>query len=774
MLGGAGCMKQEIESREMAEMAVIVLLNGTKSKIAVRDDDGHLKVENHSILTQYLNPYHNRKKMTKNLADTLSLAFQYYLFYGDDKQIDVCARAILFIYAISSVDLTYWHYDIANGKEKTKQEAILSLVDALFHAFQGKEKVSRTELQNLVYTTAISRHWRIDTEPMEISNACYLSILNAYQLYDMGMYQLNGNNEEKTFRKYGNYYMLPANMTSETFHAELHNRADKVIDEISGFLRFISDLLETDSLNAFKQKHPRLTYQMLHKPINENNRKWKEQVLTCNLGFFDFQNHINDLFQILSFTNLYLLYNALLSYFDEKLLEFQIKYTSEKSTANSELMECGTFKRIIIKVRDSIRYIQLQARVNIEIGTFGSCHCKKNSVRTNRITDMRELIRVMVEYLFYGVSTKIVKEDDNCFSSQKLKEIRSDIVYKYLNGEQKKFTNHVRNALYYRIRYYLYPNERLDGKEMTILPQQFGELLWQFFYYAFGIDFYMLRMDSSDDRTRKEYWCELMRMIFKKIMCNETIYELDRMVNKKFVEFQFKMEGKFISHFTPDEIEFFRHQETQGLANYDMIHEKAMMGEVSYDALSLAEDIIRRLIEAKMAAMLDRINKTKDLIFQLLRTSDAKSFKYHQEYRLPIQAYDGNWKYNFYSFLKDGNGNGEPIAIDDTQLDEFMQWISTGVIANRLQNLKIDFSEIKEKLWILINEFFEMEQISYKTLYGESYGKAEEEKEEKLNAINEKFLECDKIQNLNLMLQRMYKYLLYEDWIDANLKLTWL
>lgn len=767
-------MKQEIESREMAEMAVIVLLNGTKSKIAVRDDDGHLKVENHSILTQYLNPYHNRKKMTKNLADTLSLAFQYYLFYGDDKQIDVCARAILFIYAISSVDLTYWHYDIANGKEKTKQEAILSLVDALFHAFQGKEKVSRTELQNLVYTTAISRHWRIDTEPMEISNAGYLSILNAYQLYDMGMYQLNGNNEEKTFRKYGNYYMLPANMTSETFHAELHNRADKVIDEISGFLRFISDLLETDSLNAFKQKHPRLTYQMLHKPINENNRKWKEQVLTCNLGFFDFQNHINDLFQILSFTNLYLLYNALLSYFDEKLLEFQIKYTSEKSTANSELMECGTFKRIIIKVRDSIRYIQLQARVNIEIGTFGSCHCKKNSVRTNRITDMRELIRVMVEYLFYGVSTKIVKEDDNCFSSQKLKEIRSDIVYKYLNGEQKKFTNHVRNALYYRIRYYLYPNERLDGKEMTILPQQFGELLWQFFYYAFGIDFYMLRMDSSDDRTRKEYWCELMRMIFKKIMCNETIYELDRMVNKKFVEFQFKMEGKFISHFTPDEIEFFRHQETQGLANYDMIHEKAMMGEVSYDALSLAEDIIRRLIEAKMAAMLDRINKTKDLIFQLLRTSDAKSFKYHQEYRLPIQAYDGNWKYNFYSFLKDGNGNGEPIAIDDTQLDEFMQWISTGVIANRLQNLKIDFSEIKEKLWILINEFFEMEQISYKTLYGESYGKAEEEKEEKLNAINEKFLECDKIQNLNLMLQRMYKYLLYEDWIDANLKLTWL
>ena len=147
------------------------------------------------------------------------------------------------------------------------------------------------------------------------------------------------------------------------------------------------------------------------------------------------------------------------------------------------------------------------------------------------------------------------------------------------------------------------------------------------------------------------------------------------------------------------------------------------------------------------------------MIFKLLRSNVTKTD-------------DENYKYNFYSSLQEENR--EPIAIDDTQLDEFMQWICTGVIANRCQKLKIDFSKIKEKLWILINEFFEMEQISYKTLYGESYGKAEEEKEEKLNAINEKFLECDKIQSLNLMLQRMYKYLLYEEWIDANLKLTWL
>lgn len=753
-------MKQEIESREMVEMAVIVLLNGTKSKIAVMDDDGHLKLENHSILTQYLNPYHNRKKMTKKLADTLSLVFQYYFFCSDDKQIDICARVILFIYAISSVDLTYWHFDIANRKEKIKQEAILSLVDALFHAFQGKEKVSRTELQNLVYTTAISRHWRIDTGPMEISIAGYENILNAYKAYDMCMHQLNGNDKGKAFRKYENYYEFTDSMTPEMFHAELHNRADKVIDQINSFLHFISDLLETDSLDALKQKYTSLTYKMFKKPINGNNKKWKEQILSCNSGFFSFQNCINDLFQELSFTNLYLLRNAFLSYFDEKLSELQIKYASEKSTANSELMGCATYKRIVRNLTDSIRYIQLQARVNIEAGTFGSCHCKKNSVRTNRITDMRELIRVMVEYLFYGVSTKIGKEDDNCFSSQKLKEIRSDIVYKYLNGDQKKFTNHVRDALYYRVKYYLYPNERFEGKETTISPRQFGELLWQFFYYIFGMDFYMLRMDSSDNQTRKEHWCELMHMVFEIIMHEGTMPELDRMVNKKFIELQFKMEGKSISHFTPDEIEFFRHQEILGLANYDRIHKKtikAIMGEANhYEALSLVKDIMRRLIEAKMASMLDRVNKTNDLIFQLLRTNDAKTD-------------DENCKYNFYSSLKEESG--EPIAIDDTQLDEFMQWICTGVTANRHRNLKINFSEIKEKLWAIINKFSEMEHISYRTLYGESYGKAEKEKEKKFNAVNKEFLECDRIQSLNLMLQRMYKYLLYEEWIDANLRL---
>ena len=67
-----------------------------------------------------------------------------------------------------------------------------------------------------------------------------------------------------------------------------------------------------------------------------------------------------------------------------------------------------------------------------------------------------------------------------------------------------------------------------------------------------------------------------------------------------------------------------------------------------------------------------------------------------------------------------------------------------------------------------------MEHINYRGLYGKSYDEEEKKKEKKFNAVNKEFLECDKIQRLNLMLQRMYKYLLYEEWIDANLKIVWL
>lgn len=68
-------MDEIIKAKDIAETAVIVLLKGIKCRVAVRNDEGQLELKNRSIITQYLNPNNERKKMTKKIADTLSDTF---------------------------------------------------------------------------------------------------------------------------------------------------------------------------------------------------------------------------------------------------------------------------------------------------------------------------------------------------------------------------------------------------------------------------------------------------------------------------------------------------------------------------------------------------------------------------------------------------------------------------------------------------------------------------------------------------------------------------
>ena len=125
----------------------------------------------------------------------------------------------------------------------------------------------------------------------------------------------------------------------------------------------------------------------------------------------------------------------------------------------------------------------MQAMINKELGTFGSCHCRMNSVRNAGIKGVREFVSVMVEYLFYGVSSKIGVVNNK----GEIKEKHDDTIYLYISGNQKKFTKKVRKALYYRIKYHIDRNE------------YFFKLLWQMFYYVFGVDFYMINKSNKND-----------------------------------------------------------------------------------------------------------------------------------------------------------------------------------------------------------------------------------------------------------------------------------
>lgn len=70
----------------------------------------------------------------------------------------------------------------------------------------------------------------------------------------------------------------------------------------------------------------------------------------------------------------------------------------------------------------------------------------------------------------------------------------------------------------------------------------------------------------------------------------------------------------------------------------------------------------------------------------------------------------------------------------------------------------------------MIKELSKIKYKNYNIFYGESHDEMEMKK---FYAVNQEFLEGDRIQRLHFMLQRIYKYLLYTEWIDANLKLVW-
>lgn len=42
-----------------------------KTKVAVKTENGNFEVQTKSIITQYLNPNNDRKKMTRRIADTV-------------------------------------------------------------------------------------------------------------------------------------------------------------------------------------------------------------------------------------------------------------------------------------------------------------------------------------------------------------------------------------------------------------------------------------------------------------------------------------------------------------------------------------------------------------------------------------------------------------------------------------------------------------------------------------------------------------------------------
>ena len=183
-------VEEIIKAKDVAETAVIVLLKGIKCRVAVRNDEGKLELKNRSIITQFLNPNNERKKMTKKIADTLSDTFQYYIENSKDNYKDICARTIIFIYAVSNIDLTYLHF-IAKSDIENVQKTLTGIVDEIFHAFVGKASIKTSELENLVYTKKFGEYWNIKYNIKKLSLDNYYNFIDNNWIYDIGKIQID-------------------------------------------------------------------------------------------------------------------------------------------------------------------------------------------------------------------------------------------------------------------------------------------------------------------------------------------------------------------------------------------------------------------------------------------------------------------------------------------------------------------------------------------------------------------------------------------------------
>ncbi len=83
---GDGIMSRIIKSKDAAEIAVIELMNGLKTKIAFRNEKGDFELKTSSLITQYLNPNNKRNKMTGKIAEALGNNFEYYLLKSSDNE----------------------------------------------------------------------------------------------------------------------------------------------------------------------------------------------------------------------------------------------------------------------------------------------------------------------------------------------------------------------------------------------------------------------------------------------------------------------------------------------------------------------------------------------------------------------------------------------------------------------------------------------------------------------------------------------------------------
>ncbi len=615
-----------------------------------------------------------------------------------DSDYEMCGKATLFIYGLSGVDLTYvfdYQTDDVNSNKSEMADSLIFIVREIFKSLVGKDEILDTELENIVYTNLFGACWNVDTGILDISLNNYFNYIQSLNTIEMNSFNTQ---------------------------------------ELSEMAKYITELINADSVESFSTKYGVVSNKLTNKPIK--GRNWKEQYLLNKYVMSGFKNKIKSL---LSGTgNYYLHMNAFL-----QNCKIQIDDAIKNNRSNDKtFLESEIFKGFMEELDDGVNMIQLQARIDKELASFG---CYKSF--SKKIEDVRELITEMMQFLFNGVCAKIGFVDEKGY----LKEVWRDCITKYVNGEQIKFTKTIKQAVLYRVKYHF---EYSDYFEI---------LLWQLMYYIFGIDFYMLR------NGKNELWLYLVDKILDDVVKNYTVQEIKEHMQMVHDKLKYENCTDKERRFAPNKLLFFRNLDSAGFERYTYIYENILSIDSGFDTGSIKNEMTVKYLCLKINSLFLKLDRAVAFIEELFKARTADEIiKNHKQYHVFTDEKTIDWKR---SLLCNMCGENETeIMIKETELRELEIYLASLVIESRF--VKDSYDSRNEQLRIYIKKIIEMNFEDYESLYGSSRNNKEERMAVRFNRWNKELLKSHEVCELYNALKNMLDYLVYSEWIDENIQLT--
>lgn len=503
-------------------------------------------------------------------------------------------------------------------------------------------------------------------------------------------------------------------------------REDK---EIYTHLDYLLELIMADDMENFSNIHGKEEIRISRKEIS--GERWKELYFLNKFGIISFLKINSKIIE----ENNFLFERMCLQLYKDAIDSLIKKYDTAE---NRILRESDIFKSFMGRLENYSNFIRLQARTDKELVSFGSFKTY-NKV----IDEPRKLITEMMDFLFYGVYAKVGRVDEK----GNLTEVWRDYISKYISGEQQKFTKTVKDAVYNRIKCNLENNE------------YFKSLLWQFMYYVFSIDFYMVRS--------QKLWLFLVDIILKDVIENKSVSDIREHMKMIFDRWQFKrLSGNKVIRFTPYDVKYFRFLDVVGLNWYLDTHEKILSGDNGLDCLEIRNEMTIKYIELKIDIYIKKLNATIELAEKLFNIKLPDEMI--TDVRLRLGDEKNNWKYNLlYNMCDD---TSQKIAISLEELKEILGWISTLIIGSRINGKscnkrKDEFKDYAERI-------ANMQNTTYKGIYGPYKSNAEKKYADRFDKLNEELWKSEIIQNMYKWIKKILGYIIYSDWIDENIKLV--